>query len=442
MKITITRKQWRFIESDCDETLFGGAAGGGKSYGIVINALLYALKYPGSRQLVLRRTLPELNRSIVLTSQRLFPTRLVSYSSSYNLWRFANGSRIEFGYCDHESDVMKYQSAEYDTLYFDELTHFTASQYTYLLSRLRGVNNFPKQVKCATNPGGVGHFWVRERFVTPQRGERPMHYGQRRRLFIPARVYDNAFLMASDPGYVERLRELPELRRRALLEGDWDLFAGQFFPEYRAALHGMRPFAVPGDWRRFVSIDWGYNDPCAVLWHAVADGHVYTYRELYVRQMTASSVAAEVKRLSGAENIGYYVASPDMWQRRGADSVVGENIADSFAAQGLHLLRADNARIVGWQRVREYLALAPDGWPYWRFFPELCPNLARTLPALIYDSRQAEDAAQGEDHAPESLRYALMSRPRPAQPAAVKSNPLWMFGPAGDVKEQVAFLDW
>ena len=430
MKISLTPKQWRFVQSDCDETLFGGAAGGGKSYAILIHAFLYAVRYPASKQLILRRSLPELQRSLILTSQQLYPTDVATYLSSLYRWRFSNDSLIEFGYCDRESDVTKYQSAEYDCIYFDELTHFTDFQYKYLLSRLRGVNNYPKLVKSATNPGGVGHNWVKERFVTPQRGEEPIAHGKRRRLFIPAKVTDNSFLMAADPEYINRLHELPIQERRALLEGDWDIFSGQFFPEYRLEKHGCTPFTIPSHWKRFVSIDWGYNDPCAVLWHTISDAHIYTYRELYVRQKTASQLAAEILRLNGTEQIAYYVASPDMWQKRGQDSVYGENIADTFTAKGINLLKADNARLVGWQRMREYLAEAPDGEPYWQFFAELCPNLARTLPGLVYDEKRPEDAADGEDHAPESLRYALMSRPSPAPKREHQPNKLWMFGEA------------
>ncbi|MEG1501541.1 MAG: hypothetical protein RR396_06245, partial [Clostridiales bacterium] len=263
----------------------------------------------------------------------------------------------------------------------------------------------------------------------------------RSRIFIPATVYDNSFLMKADPEYIRRLEELPSLERRAFLDGDWDLFAGQFFSEYRLALHGMKPFALPAHWRRFVSLDWGYNDPCAVLWHAVCDGHIYTYREFYQRQMTASQVAKKIKELSLGEKIDYYVASPDMWQKRGSDSVYGENIADSFSGEGLYLLKADNARIIGWQRVREYLALAPDGKPFWRFFPDTCPNLGRTLPALVYDKHNVEDAAGGEDHAPESLRYALMSRPRPALVKEIYHKGLWIFDNKKD-EEQKGIMDW
>ncbi len=441
VQLSLTKKQWHFIRADCEESLYGGAAGGGKSYALLVHALLYALTYAGSRQLLLRRSFPELYRSLILTSWQLFPASLATYRETHHCWQFANGSRLEFGYCGADQDVVRYQSAEYDAIGFDELTHFSAYQYTFLLSRLRGVNAFPKRVKAASNPGGPGHGWVKERFLSRQPYGQPHDYQGRKRIFIPARVYDNPFLCQADPGYLRRLQELPEQERRAFLEGDWDLFAGQFFPEYRRELHGLDPFPLPREWRRFVSLDWGYNDPCAVLWHAVgADGHLYTYRELYVRQQTGSAVAQAINELSQGEEISYYVASPDMWQRRGADSVYGENIADAFQGLGIHLLKADNARVVGWQRVREYLAFAADGAPYWRFFPQTCPHLARTLPALVYDDKRVEDAADGEDHAAESLRYALMSRPRPAPVIRSRSNPLWMFGPQEPAEEHL--LDW
>ena len=153
------------MQSDTLETLFGGAAGGGKSHGQLLDALRFAVCYPGSRQLMLRRTMPELERSLVPAALRLYPQCIAKYKVSEHRWDFANGSALEFGYCDAESDVTRYQSAEYDVIRFDELTHFTESQFTYLLSRIRGTNGFPKQVKATTNPGGVGHQWVKSRFI-------------------------------------------------------------------------------------------------------------------------------------------------------------------------------------------------------------------------------------------------------------------------------------
>ena len=165
--LTVTRKQKLFIDSTESEVLFGGAAGGGKSYGQAVDALLFALEYPGSKQLILRRTFAELDKSLIRTTLGLYPKEIYSFNSSTHTGRFKNGSLIDFGYCATENDVYQYQSAEYDVIRFDELTHFTESQYVYLLSRVRGVGNIPKQVKSSTNPGGIGHGWVKARFVDP-----------------------------------------------------------------------------------------------------------------------------------------------------------------------------------------------------------------------------------------------------------------------------------
>lgn len=167
LELTSTQKQ--FMDADADEVLFGGAAGGGKSYGQLADALLFALRYPKSRQLILRRTFPELEHSIIFTSLQFYPKRAASYRAAAHTWEFLNGSRVEFGCCAAEKDVLRYQGAEYDVIRFDELTHFTEAQYTYLHSRVRGVNPFPKQVKSSTNPGGPGHAWVKERFIDGRR---------------------------------------------------------------------------------------------------------------------------------------------------------------------------------------------------------------------------------------------------------------------------------
>ena len=167
INVAVTEKQKRFIDSNESEVLFGGAAGGGKSYGQIVDALLFALKYPGSKQLVLRRTFAELDKSLIRTSLALFPKDIYSFNSSTHTGKFKNSSIIDFGYCGTENDVYQYQSAEYDLIRFDELTHFTEAQYIYLISRVRGANSYPKQIKSTTNPGGVGHSWVKARFIDP-----------------------------------------------------------------------------------------------------------------------------------------------------------------------------------------------------------------------------------------------------------------------------------
>ena len=236
--------------------------------------------------------------------------------------------------------------------------------------------------------------------------------------------------MNADPNYVKQLLALPEDLRRAHLDGDWDVHAGQYFREFSREKHVVDPFEIPHWWRRFRSMDWGYNDPCCVLWHAAdGEGRVFTYRELYVRQTLAGDVARRAVELSRGENIAYTVASPDMWQKRGAvlsanGGFEGETLAELFAAAGMPLTPADNSRIAGWNCLREYLALRFETekngkQPMWQCFGT-CENLIRQLPLLQYDKCNCEDAADGNDHAPEALRYGLMSRPRRSQQPIVK----------------------
>ena len=258
LDLSVTRKQKLFIEAECEEVLFGGAAGGGKSYGQVVDALIFALKYPLSKQLILRRTFSELDKSLIRTALALYPREIFNFNLSSHTGRFKNGSCIDFGYCAAESDVYQYQSAEYDCIRFDELTHFTEMQYVYLISRVRGANGFPKQVKSSTNPGGVGHAWVKERFVDPASAGTPF-VGEdgMRRVFIPSLLDDNHFLTKGDPDYKRRLLALPEREKKALLYGDWDIFEGQYFTEWRRDKHVVTPFEIPLSWRRYRTIDYG-----------------------------------------------------------------------------------------------------------------------------------------------------------------------------------------
>ena len=270
--------------------------------------------------------------------------------------------------------------------------------------------------------GGVGHDWVKRLFIDKEyRGkEKPENYS-----FIPARVYDNTVLMEADPEYLTTLESLPEDLRRAHLDGDWDVIEGQFFKEWRRDKHVCEPFTIPAHWKRFRAMDWGYNDPCCVLWFAVApDKRIYVYDEYYHAQRNVNEVASWIRRQTGATKVSYTVGSPDMWQHRGMQNmtrkgITGESIAESLAISGVPVMPADNSRMVGWQRVREFLADAPDGKPWLQVFSN-CTNLIKYMPMMQYDEHDREDAKDGNDHAPEALRYGLMSRPSPA--FAAKQN--------------------
>ena len=408
-----SERQREFFLSRARHTAYGGARGGGKSWAMRRKFILLALRYPGLNLLLLRRTLPGLRENHLIPMQRELYGFAV-YNSAERVFRFPNGSRIKLGYCDTMQDVYQYQGQEYAVIGLEEATHFTEEQMRFLTTCNRTTRkDFSPRMYYTCNPGNVGHAWVKRLFIDRlyAENENPNDY-----LFIPARIYDNKVLLEADPNYIRQLEALPEELRRAHLDGDWDVHAGQYFREFSRDRHVIEPFEIPSWWRRFRSMDWGYNDPCCVLWHAVdGENRVYTYRELYVRETRAGEVASMVLELSRGESISYTVASPDMWQKRGAvlsgaGGFEGETLAELFTSSGLSLTPADNSRVPGWNRVRDFLAVAPDGRPNWLCFSD-CRNLIRQLPALQFDQHNREDAADGDDHAPEALRYALMSRP-------------------------------
>ncbi len=418
-------RQTEFFLSRARHTAYGGARGGGKSWAMRRKLVLLALNYPELNILLLRRTLPELRENHILPLQReLYGT--APYNASERVFNFPNGSRIKLGYCDTAGDIYQYQGQEYAVIGMEEATHFTEEQQQFLSTCNRtSRKGFTPRMYYTCNPGNVGHAWVKRLFIdrSYRDGEDPDDY-----LFIPARIWDNKVLLTADPGYVQRLMTLPEDLRRAHLDGDWDVHAGQYFREFSRERHVTAPFELPKWYRRFRSMDWGYNDPCCVLWHAAApDGRVFTYRELYVRETRAEEVAKRAAELSNGEEIAYTVASPDLWQRRGQSMITrggfeGETLAEIFTKSGMPVTPADNTRVAGWQRVRDYLAISPDGLPRWQCFSD-CVNLIRTLPAMQYSKLNREDAADGEDHAPEALRYGLMSRPFAKLPEPKPSRP-------------------
>ena len=432
LNLEITKTQKSFMDAAAFEVLFGCAAGGGKSYGQLVDALLFALQYKGSKQLILRRTYPELEHSLIMTSLTFFPTSVCKYAATAHKWTFLNGSVIEFGHCAGEKDVLRYQGAEYDIVRFDELTHFTEEQYTYLMSRIRGVNDYPKQIKSSTNPGGIGHSWVKRRFIdgfTPNQ----VHIDTKTknsRIFIPSFVNDNVFLMQSDKDYIHRLEQLPEAERKALLYGEWDIFDGQVFSEWRnnpegyftrKYSHVIKPFEIPKEWRRFRSFDFGYSKPFAVSWYAVDfDGRAYNYRELYgctgqadtgVR-WTAQKIAERIRALekeeedAGCKIVGY--ADPAIWNGTGSNE---GSIAEMMERCGVYFEKGKNDRLAGKMQVHYRLSFDDDGYPMLYVFDH-CKHMIRTLPQLRYDVTYPEDVdTRQEDHLYDSLKYFLMSDP-------------------------------
>jgi phage terminase large subunit len=433
INFTITKKQQEFIDSIADEVLFGGAAGGGKSYGQLIDAFLYAIKYTGSKQLILRRTFPELERSLIITALGLYPKDVWRYNSSNHRGTFKNGSMIEFGYCDNEKDVFKYQSAEYDVIRFDELTHFTEFQYTYLISRIRGVNNYPKQVKASTNPGGVGHTWVKARFIdnkVPQKVYK--NELGRTTVFIPAKVQENKFLMESDPGYIENLKQLPDNQRKALLEGEWDLFEGQYFPEFNTNIHVIKPFPIPDYWNKYITLDYGL-DMLACYWIALdTEYNAYVYKELYKSNLIISDAAKEIKRVNSKDNIKIRYAPPDLNNRR---QETGKSVFEIFRENGIMLTASNNRRIDGWMAVKEWLKVSEvkdiqtgetKNTSRLKIFNN-CVNLIRCLPMAQMDETDPNDVANEPHeltHSLDALRGFCIMRQLPSTEVKKAEKPL------------------
>ena len=397
MEISITKKQQAFIDSQAFETLFGGAAGGGKSYGQLVDGLLYALKYPKSKQIIFRSTFADLEKSLIRTSMNLYPLSIANYNDSKHTWKFKNGSIIDFGYIQYEKDVYQYQSAEYDVIRFDELTHFTEFMYTYMISRCRGANPYPKGIKSSTNPGGVGHNWVKERFIdigAPnvihtcklETGETTT------RIFIPSLVQDNKFMLTYDPDYIKRLDALPEKERKALKYGNWDIFDGQFFTEFDRNIHVIEPFVIPKDWYVYFVMDYGL-DKLAGYWIAVDyNNNAYVFREVYQSNLLVSQARDKIKEMTN-EDVYMYLAPPDLWNRH---KETGKSTADIFAEGNVTLYKTNNDRIQGWLQMKEWLKPYKDEQgcttAKLKIF-NTCKNLIRCLPQVQHNAKRVGDIA-------------------------------------------------
>ena len=424
--LSVTEKQKLFIDAAESEVLFGGAAGGGKSYGQMVDALLFALRYPASKQLVLRRTFSELDKSLIRLSLSLFPNSLYSFNSSSHTGKFINGSCIDFGYCATENDVYQYQSAEYDVIRFDELTHFTEAQYIYLISRVRGANPYPKQIKSSTNPGGVGHGWVKRRFVdASEAGKSFIGEDGMQRIFIPSLLDDNRFLSEGDPGYRKRLLALPEREKKALLFGDWNIFEGQYFTEWKQDIHVISPFEIPKYFRKFRTVDYGL-DRLACLWIAVSpEGNFFVYREYCESNLSISAAAkAILERTPDSEEIYATLAPPDLWSR---SQETGKTKASLFSEYGINFTKTSNEREAGWLALKELITPRENGIPRLRFFSH-CAEIIKCLPALLIDKIKTSDCATEPHeitHAPDALRGFAIYHARPEIKAVSTPKNVW-----------------
>ena len=406
--------QTEFLAAPQTDVLYGGAAGGGKSYAMIVDPLRYAHR-EAHRALVLRRSMPEL-RELIDKSRELYPKAFpgCKFREVEKIWTFPSGAKVEFGYLERDADVYRYQGQAYSWIGFDEITHLaTEFSWNYLASRLRTTDpEIMPYMRCTANPGGVGASWVRKRYVSPSPpNESFLGTDGLTRKFIPARLEDNPYL-AKDGRYEQMLKALPPVQRRQLLEGNWDVTEGAAFTEFEIETHVITPFDIPVHWERVKGIDYGYASESACVWGAVdpSDGTLIIYRELYRKNLTGVDLAQVLINMELEDPFAVAgVLDTAAWNRTGT---TGPTVGETLLRAGHKLRRADKNRIQGKIQIHEYLRVQPSGRPKIQIFNS-CPNLIRELQSIPLDKSNPEDVdTHAPDHAYDALRYLIMSRPR------------------------------
>ena len=403
-----------FLAASETDVLYGGAAGGGKSYAMLVDPLRYAHR-PAHRGLIIRRSMPEL-RELIDKSRELYPKAFpgCKYKEVEKLWNFPSGAKIEFGFLERDADVYRYQGQAYSWIGFDEITHLpTEFAWNYLASRLRTTDSeIVPYMRCTANPGGVGATWVKKRYIDPAPSYESFtgHDGLSRK-FIPARLQDNPFL-AHDGRYEKMLQALPPTQRQQLLDGNWDVSEGAAFTEFVPQLHVITPFDIPINWERVKGIDYGYASESACIWGAVdpSDGTLIIYRELYQKGLLGTELADLITNMEMSDPFSVQgVLDTACWSRTGT---TGPTIGETLQRAGHKLRRADKNRIQGKIQIHEYLKVMQSGRPRIQIL-NTCPNLIRELQSIPLDKRNPEDVdTHAPDHAYDALRYLIMSRPR------------------------------
>lgn len=422
-------KQREFIETDVLYTGYGGARGGGKTHALRVGAFWGAIKYPGIKILIIRRTYPELRENHIEPMVKMVPQQIATYNGSIYVMRFDNGSTIKFGHYNGDSAELEYQGQEYDWIFMDEATQFTEHQFRILGGCLRGVNEIPKRFFLTCNPGGIGHKWVKRLFIDKDFKEKdgnPKDYK-----FIFAKVEDNKLLLESSPQYVQMLDTLPEKIRAAHRHGDWNALSGAYFDEFSEEKHIIEPFKIPDGWRRYRAFDYGVRDMFACMWIAVDfNGRCYVYREYLMGEdlgegnrglIVPEAAQAMHDNTMPNEHIDITFAPPDMWLTQ---SIGGKCAAEEFMVNGIAVVKANNNRVQGHMLIKQMLApykdyddkgnLKPENeWRPQLLFFKNCKHITDDLAAIQIDEKNPNDCAKNPHditHSVDALRYFCISR--------------------------------
>ena len=441
-----SRPQALFLSCPFPEVLFGGARGPGKTDSLLMSYLQHVGQGLGAdwKGIIFRQTYKQLEE-IIAKSRRFFPAIIpgAQFRQGAMEWAFPEGETLKLRHARRPADMENYQGHEYPFVGFDELCNLPSQDvYEKAKGFCRSANpKVPKLIRCTANPLGPGHLWVKRYFVDPAQPLTPIvSESGEKRVFIPATIYDNRHLVEADPDYLRRLESITDdSLRAAWLHGDWDVVSGSFFGDVWS--HGrnvVQPFPIPKSWYCYRSFDWGSSHPFCVLWLAVADGTAAPNGVVYPRgalvlfgewygakknsngetipneglRMGSRQVAKGIRereaKMKAAMGLSIHPGPADPAIYASTD---GPSVADNMAAEGVSWVKADNARVTGWQQLRE--RIWQEGEEPGLYVFSTCRELIRTLPAAPRDENIPDDIdTEFEDHALDALRYGVMFRKR------------------------------
>ena len=401
------------IEGGPVEIGAGGARGPGKSHAVFAQVMIDdCQRFPHLKGLFLRQTGKAAEESFQDLIGNVLRGTNIRFEAGRSVVSFPNGSRVVLGGFSDAADIDKYVGIEYDVMAVEELNQLTEDKIDKLKGSLRSSKGWRPRMYTSFNAGGVGHNFVKERFVIPHRENK-----EKNTRFFPATYKDNPRL---NKEYIEYLEGLKGDLGRAWREGDFDLFEGQFFREWRYEKHAVNPFRIPDYWQRYRAYDYGYSNPACCKWYALDhDGRVYVYREKYWKKEHRMDVEhqAEIIRAMSIdpyteqqEEYVYSVADPAIFSPTGmVDKFGGQTIAETFARYGIVWIAGTNRRVDGWSLMHQYLHHDDLHIPKLLYF-NTCIDSIRTIPSLSHDERKPEDVdTDGEDHAADTDRYFLSS---------------------------------